>query len=72
MLQSSPIKHADSRGGKGGGVERKLAQQNDILTLFKELRHDVLVMVGRLDFFCNVRPGIFQVFCDAAKFQKLD
>lgn len=53
-------------------MERKLAQRNDILTLFKQLCHDVLVMVGCLDFFCNMGPSIFQVFCYAAKCNQLE
>lgn len=37
------------------------------LTLFKELCHDMLVVVGGFDFLCDVRSGILQVLCNAAK-----
>lgn len=48
--------------------ERSVAELSGILTLFKEFRHDVLVMVGCFYFFCDMRSGIFQVFCNATKF----
>jgi len=62
-LRSDPIRLVDYKGGC-----KQRAKENDILTLFKEFRHDVLVMVGCFYFFCNVRSGIFQVFCNAANF----
>lgn len=46
-------------------VRESRAKQNDILTLLKQFRHDVLVVVGCFDFFRDMRSGIFQVFCNA-------
>lgn len=70
MLQSSPIKHVDYKGGckravKGGNP----AVPRDMLTLFKEFRHDVLVMISCFHFFCDMRSGVFQVFCNATQFE---
>lgn len=57
----NPIKHADYKRGcntkPGSGMWQ--ITKNGILTLLKQLRHDVLVMVGSFHFFCNMRPGIF-------------
>jgi len=55
MLPSDRIKPVDNkegynRAGGGGG----LAKQKDILTLFKEFRHDVLVVVSCFYFFSNM------------------
>ncbi|TNN42612.1 hypothetical protein EYF80_047199 [Liparis tanakae] len=47
-LRSDPIRLVDDKGGC-----RRRAREDDTLTLFKELRHDVLVVVGRFDFFCD-------------------
>lgn len=70
MRRSNPIKHAGyKRGCNQGAVERSVAKQNGILTLFKQFRHDLLVMVGCFYFFSDVSSGIFQVFCDAAMFE---
>lgn len=60
MLRSDLIKHVDY---KGAG-KRSLAKLSEILTLFEEFGHDVLVMVGCFDFLCDMRSGIFQVFCN--------
>lgn len=49
-------------------VTESRGEESSQLTLFKELGHDVLVMVGCFYFFCNMRSGIFQVFCKAATF----
>lgn len=47
--------------------KKKLPNKGDILTLLKEFRHDVLIMVGRLYFFSNVGSGAVQVLWNAAK-----
>lgn len=50
----------------GGKEETETGHRGrKLLTLFEQLRHDVLVVVGCFDFFRDVRSRIFQVLCNA-------
>ena len=63
--KKAPIQSSMLITKEDGGKEETGNGGRKLLTLFEQLRHDVLVVVGCFDFFRDVRSRIFQVLCNA-------